>query len=739
MRVVSTSLIAALLVGLAAAPAAAETTTQRLILGVTADADRAAIVGDLGAWRPVDGLDAITVDVPSDEVSSARTRWQSDPDVRYAAEDSVVKADSDPMDRANVEYQQINQLAGAEAWTTGSPATTVAVIDSGIVTDWDLPPSRVTAGYDFVDGDTTPQDVGGRHGLLVASLIAAEGGNNYGTTGICPSCRIMPIRALKSQSTFQATGYASDLAAGIVWAVDHGAKIINISASTASDDPLMREAVDRAAAKDVLVVGSAGHGITKYVGYPAALDSVLAVGAVGNTGLSYNTSNVNTADNRWIDVAATSTYWTQANGYGGLGLNGTSASAAVVSAVAALAYAIKPDLTVAELRRRIVESANQIPAAPSYHAPVLDATRLLYDLGQTDTGQPVVTDTGLTENQVIGPNFDVNVTPAATDDHAVERMELLVDGVVVSNTWRTWSRTMKMRAPAGANGPHQVTTRAYDYAGLAGEKSATVVFDSTAPVGEFLQPAADARVHSGYQVVVTAPADAIQVMLNGDAMTHTAGTTTWTAGGGTSGNLIVQMWDEFGNMSLIVRQVVLDDSGPTATGLSPATGTRVRGTFFASISGVADPSGIAYTQLFANGKLVGNDVTYPYGMSVPTGTGNGTMTLAWRMVDKLGNVTTYTRYPIVDNAAPTVSISKAPGNKAKVKGTVKVYVSATDPSGIARVELLINGKVVAADATASYLLAVNTGKVAKTMKVQVRAYDRLGNVRSTSTRTWYRK
>jgi hypothetical protein len=67
-----------------------------------------------------------------------------------------------------------------------------------------------------------------------------------------------------------------------------------------------------------------------------------------------------------------------------------------------------------------------------------------------------------------------------------------------------------------------------------------------------------------------------------------------------------------------------------------------------------------------------------------------------------------------------------------------VGVKATDASGIARVELLINGKVVATDTKAGYVLAFKTKAPKKTMKVQVRAYDKLGNVKYTTTRTWKR-
>lgn len=125
----------------------------------------------------------------------------------------------------------------------------------------------------------------------------------------------------------------------------------------------------------------------------------------------------------------------------------------------------------------------------------------------------------------------------------------------------------------------------------------------------------------------------------------------------------------------------------------------------------------------SDGKYLGAG----YSKKVATGKSSGTGKLVWKLTDKLGNPRSYTRIVIADNRAPSLSITKAPGNKAKVKGTVKVTVKASDASGIARVELLVNGKVAATDKTAGYVLRVNTTRL-KTMKVRVRAYDKLGNV-----------
>lgn len=166
----------------------------------------------------------------------------------------------------------------------------------------------------------------------------------------------------------------------------------------------------------------------------------------------------------------------------------------------------------------------------------------------------------------------------------------------------------------------------------------------------------------------------------------------------------------------------------------------MRGTFTGTLSDVSDLSGVAKAELWANGKYVGVDKTEPYALAVKTGSYTGKLTLVWKATDRWGQTQTLPQRSVtVDNMSPNVSITKAPKHKAKIKGTVKIYVKASDAAGVTRVELLVNGKVVAKDTTSGYVLGLNTSKQKKTMKVQVRAYDRVGNVKYTSTRIWYHK
>lgn len=88
--------------------------------------------------------------------------------------------------------------------------------------------------------------------------------------------------------------------------------------------------------------------------------------------------------------------------------------------------------------------------------------------------------------------------------------------------------------------------------------------------------------------------------------------------------------------------------------------------------------------------------------------------------------------------ATKVKVTSAPRNGAKVKGTVTVKASASDPSGVNRVKLLINGKVVAKDYKAGYAFKIKVSKYGKKIKMQVRSYDRVGNVAYYPARTWKR-
>lgn len=102
---------------------------------------------------------------------------------------------------------------------------TVAVLDTGVDADHEDLAGQVLAGINLLGNQTSfDSDDENGHGTHVAGIIAAAD-NEAGAVGVAPQARILPVRVLDSDGS----GYASDVAEGIVWAVDHGAAVINLS------------------------------------------------------------------------------------------------------------------------------------------------------------------------------------------------------------------------------------------------------------------------------------------------------------------------------------------------------------------------------------------------------------------------------------------------------------------------------------------------------------------------------
>ncbi|MFD5428716.1 type VII secretion-associated serine protease mycosin [Streptomyces sp. NPDC127084] len=251
----------------------------------------------------------------------------------------------------------MNAFAAKDVWAESQgQGVTVAVVDSGVdATHPDLT-GQVLEGKDFTGGGDARQDEMG-HGTAMASLIAGHGhgpGNASGMVGLAPKSKILPLRTLQTEKDRNSD---ETWGAAVRYAVDQGAKVINLS--FASDSKTLsdgRAAIAYAQARDVVVVAGTGNDASIAVSEPAALPGVVAVGAIDKKGNRWEKSN--TGKGLVLMAPGVEVLTANPTKSGKYNVsNGTSDSTAYVSAAAALVRSKFPDLTAGQVINRLIKSA----------------------------------------------------------------------------------------------------------------------------------------------------------------------------------------------------------------------------------------------------------------------------------------------------------------------------------------------------------------------------------------------
>ncbi|MBA0050722.1 type VII secretion-associated serine protease mycosin [Streptomyces sp. AJS327] len=283
-------------------------------------------------------------------------------------------------DAAHAEGRDLRQrlwglkaINAQEAWrTTKGKGVTVAVLDTGVDTRHPDLHRNAAGGRDFVRmGAERGDRAWARHGTAMAGIIAGHGHGEEGrsgVTGVAPEARLLPVRVLLEDTDplrKQARKKRGDaLADGIRWAADQGADVINLSlgddSRSAKPEPAEDAAVRYAQRKGAVVVASAGNGGERgdHVSYPAAYPGVIAVTAVDR-----NDARAAFSTRRWYaTVAAPGKDIIIADPdrryYEGWG---TSAAAAFVSGAAALVRAAHPELSPAQVKELLADTARNTP------------------------------------------------------------------------------------------------------------------------------------------------------------------------------------------------------------------------------------------------------------------------------------------------------------------------------------------------------------------------------------------
>ncbi|MHC3389765.1 type VII secretion-associated serine protease mycosin [Streptomyces lavendulocolor] len=286
---------------------------------------------------------------------------------------AVLPATPARADGIRAQQWGLEALHTETAWrTTKGAGVTVAVLDTGVDDSHPDLVGNVLPGKDLIGfGAGRGDRPWARHGTSMAGIIAGHGhgpGREDGVLGIAPEAKILPVRVILESGdparTKARNTRGTALAQGIRWAVDQGADVINLSlgddSKSAHPDAGEDAAVQYALSKGAVVVASAGNGGDKgdHISYPAAYPGVIAVTAVDRYGThaAFSTSRwYATVSAPGVDIVIADPDRKYYQGWG------TSAASAFVSGAVALVRAAHPNLTPAQVKKLLTDTARDRP------------------------------------------------------------------------------------------------------------------------------------------------------------------------------------------------------------------------------------------------------------------------------------------------------------------------------------------------------------------------------------------
>ena len=318
-----------------------------------------------GAWvmtRTTDGQVNVVTGREALEVTTNATEGAPGPSVLSVEPDQTVHAleiaghENDPM---RSQQWALDRTSFEQAWAvTRGHGVKVAVIDSGVAVNHQELQGSVLRGIDYINPGTQGRIDPDGHGTHVAGIIAAHVNNAVGIDGAAPGVQILPVRVLDASGS----GSASNVAKGIIWATDHGARVINLSLGGGKSEGL-RQALQYANAKQVVVVSAGGNNAQAGNApmYPAAYPEAIAVASIDSNLAHSAFSNTG----RYLDVSApgegiVSSWGTSNTAYADA--SGTSMATPYAAAVAALIIATTPKLSASRVKQIMRNTATHLGA-----------------------------------------------------------------------------------------------------------------------------------------------------------------------------------------------------------------------------------------------------------------------------------------------------------------------------------------------------------------------------------------
>ena len=283
-------------------------------------------------------------------VEEVLEKYMADPNIEYAEPDYFAEFYYAPNDPGYKNLTAVlNAINAQQAWDiTKGESVIVAVIDSGVSVHPDLA-GNLLPGYSALASLSPNSDTVG-HGTAVAGVVGAIGDNKIGTLGINWKAKILPVKVDDANGNLG----ISNIAKGIRWAADNGARVMNLSVGSSSDSSTLKSAIDYAYGKGCVIVAATGNDGKNAVSFPARYSNVIGTGASSDGKTKANITNYGTG----LDVLAISAWYTTivTGGYGNM--SGTSFSSPQVAGLASLLIGLNPELTQEQVKHYIQMGAS---------------------------------------------------------------------------------------------------------------------------------------------------------------------------------------------------------------------------------------------------------------------------------------------------------------------------------------------------------------------------------------------
>ena len=616
-------------------------------------------------------------------------------------------------------YDFVNDTDGSGSEWTGIDSTIATILDSAPVSILDSVPVAVNQSTLVVLSPaagtaiaTVPVPAAFGHGTMVAGLVHL----------VAPGAKIMPLKAFNADGTSR----IFDIVRAIYYAVDHGARVINMSFSTLTWSPEVTHAINVATAQGVICVSSAGNFGQEIIVYPAGQRNVVAVGSTNTASPAARSSFSNYGD-ALISVGAPGAgVITTFPGGHYAGAWGTSFSTPLAAGAAALLVQIDPTATHERASIRLGRAEAMTPAG-------MGRGRLnVYEAIRTVNDQTAPTVTFVTPASGAAVSASVVVSATASDNLGVAGVKFLLDSTQLGAEDTSAPYEVTWNTAGASNGEHVLTAIARDAGGNQASASigVTVSNDNAAPAVAITNPGAGS-ISGSVTVAATATDDSgvtgVLFSLDGGPLGNELGSApyevSWDTGTVSNGSHVITAVarDAAGHTetATVTVTVANDSAEPTVAIVSPGAGT-VAGDVTVTAS-ASDDVGVTGVQFMLDGSPLGaEDTAAPYELNWGSvNAANGVHVLAAVARDAAGYSTTATAVSVIvanDTAAPVVAVtSPAPG---AIAGSVTVAAAASDDLGVAGVQFMLNGAPLGEEDTeAPYELNWNSGSAANGVHV----------------------